>query len=382
MVTAVNKVVKCTSYFLMLGMIAIGVMSIVATGGGDGGGDVTDEAPDVPNLLNYEIRQIEGVTLTVEQGGNQATVSSSSLLGTYNRITELFTLDSLGPVMSVSASDFLADLDTELGNDIDANVDFSNYTLQVNAVATWVGDDNPTSGVFDIRDNPFRNITVSINSNVNNTGMAGVDITYKPFGDAGQSQSMSLAWNEFDGLFEDVNAESYARVASFGFSVWRFMYEQSGLVITALKYMSEIDTALEQDGSVTENCDQYPLPVLPEEPVPSLGARVFTWNDDMSNGELGPGDSFSWEFIKCWNDDESDDFDFLYHNRLNLVNYVEVVNENVVTRIGFEPTQGPGGVDFCNLVLTETETTFENIILGVNDAFILNGGFSIVFTSP
>lgn len=363
-------------YLILFALILIQGCS---SGGGDDGGD-NNVAPIVPNVLNYDIRQPDGVTLTVkvEQTNLQATVSSTLLLGTYNRLTEAFTLDSLGPVMSVGASDFLVDLDTELG----IGVDFSNYFLQVNTAAAWVGDDNPTSGEFDIRDHLVHKITVTVNPNVNGTGIAGVDIVYWPDGDQFPGTTpISVTWNEFDGYYDN-GTVAYARIASFAYSVFRFMYEQGNLVISTLEYIGDFDTLLEQQGNVTESCDTFQLPVIPATPVPTPGMSIFTWFDDSLDGDLGGGDSFHWIFSQCWNDDETDNIDLLLTGVLSMVNYTEVENAGVITRIGFEPFNGPGGLVYDQLVLTETETTLANVILDVAEAVILNGGFSMVFTSP
>jgi hypothetical protein len=295
------------------------------------------------------------------------------LLGSFNRLTEAFTLDFLGPVMSVSASDFLVDLDTDLG----IGVDFSNYFLQLNTAATWVGDGNPTSGEFDIRDDLVRKITVTVNPNVNGSGIAGVDIVYSP--DGSPTDSISVTWNEFDGYYGS-GAVAYARIASFAYSVLRFMYEQGDLVFSTLEYLDDFDTILEQEGSVTELCDSYPLAPVPA--VSNPGISIFTWIDDTGNAELGPGDSFRWDLTECWENDASDDIDLLFDGVLKMVNYTEVENAGVITRIGFEPFGGAGGVVYEKLVLTETETTLANVIIHDAEAMTLNGGFSMVFTSP
>ena len=366
--------------------LLIRVLFIVSLAGCFGGGGDDDEVEDVPatvpNQLNYEIKQLEGVSLTVDAGqpARQVMVSSAFMTGSYNRITEAFTLDPFGPrIMSVSAGDFLADLDTKLSEDIGETVNFSEYNMQIVEAAAWVGNNFPTVGLFDIRDinSPFRNITLKVNPEVE-PGVAGVDITYWPFGEAGASQSVSVTWDQLDGLYDDDTAEPYVRIAAFAYSVMRFMYEQGDLVIRTLEYIAENDTLLQQQAMLAESCDAYPLA-----PVPSVvdpGMSTLNWVDDSLNNELGGGDSFFWIFNQCWNDDDMDIIDLLLDGKLDMLNYAESVTNGVITRIGFEAGDAnPSGVVYDDLVLTETETTLANVILKVDEAVTLNGGFDMIF---
>jgi hypothetical protein len=106
---------------------------------------------------------------------------------------------------------------------------------------------------------------------------------------------------------------------------------------------------------------------------------VVSWVDSSGNGELGPGDDFTWEFSYCWDDDPTNDFDDLIHGMVEFGRYTEVVDSsNRVTRIGFET---PGGVVFTNFVVSEVEEdppgTFS---IDTTIDTELNGGFTIVFT--
>jgi len=356
------------------GLIMLMLFIIIPAGcGGGGGDDVVDVDPVVPDVLTYEIRQSEDASLTVTQAELQAIIAPvptrTLLSGTYNRLTEAFTLDSLGPVMFVNASDFLASLDAALAD----GASFSNYLLQVNTAAAWVGDGNPSSGEFEIRgqNDPVRKITVTVNP-------AGVDIVYSP--NVNPPVNISLTWNEFDEYFDN-GVEAYGRIASFAYSVLRFMYEQGDNAISSLEYLDENDTLLQQQGSITEDCDIYPSGLVPP-PVSNPGTSIFTWTDDTGNADVGPGDSFRWDLTECWDNDASDDFDLLFDGVIKLNNYTEVVDaNNVVTRIGFDSFGGVSGVVYENLVLTETETTSTNVLLDP-DAMTLNGGFSMIFSSP
>lgn len=355
--------------------LILSVTSGCSSSGGDG--DVVEEIPaTVPDILNYEIRQGAGISLVLSQNP-QATVSSTSLTGTFNRITEAFTLNVQPAAMAVSAGDFLSQLDIDLGN-----TNFSDYSLHVITAASWVGDNNPTSGEFDIFDDAARKITISVIADVKSTGIPGVTITYWPNGadDPGSSVSDSFTWDELNALFDEPAAEPYARIAAFAYSMLRFMYEQGELVIQALEFLSENDTLLEQTGSIVESCDTYPVAPLP--PVSDPGMSTFSWYDASHDNSLGPGDTFYLDFFECWDDDQIDDFDSLNNGTVNFVNYTEVETGGVLTRIGFEPTTEPGGIDFDYLNITETETTISNVILETSEAITINGSFSMIFTSP
>lgn len=355
--------------------LAVVMLSMNTGCSSSGDGDAVDIPATIPDVLNYEINQGAGILLKLNQGGD-AIVTSTRLTGTFNRITQAFTLNVQSPAMSVSADYFLTDLDTELGNDIGEVVNFSDYSLHVKTASTWIGNDNPTSGVFEIYDDAVRKIRVSVN------GTTGVDIIYWPFGEGFPSETIpTVAWGDFDGLYDDTNAAAYARVASFAFSMLRFMYEQGELVILALEFIGDNDTLIEQIGSIEESCDTYPFAPLPP-PTVIPGMSRVSWSDASHDNSLGAGDTFYLDFTECWDDDPNNDFDTLYNGTVNFVNYTEVQSGGVLTRIGFEPGTVPGGVDFESLKITETETTLSNVLIADTETITLTGGFSMVFTSP
>ena len=346
------------------------ILSVNAGCSSGGDGEVIDIPATIPDVLNYEMRQGSGVSLVLSQNP-QATVTSTSLTGSFNRITQAFTLNAQPEVMAVDATDFLNGL---LGTE------FNNYILAVNTASSWVGDGSPTTGEFDVRDGPVNRIRVSVNPNVQ-PGVPGVDITYSPNGDAGPHTTSSFSWVDFDSLFDDAGAEDYEKIAAFAYSMLRFMYEQGELVIFALEFIGDNDTLLEQTGRIEESCDTYPLaPSPPPSVIP--GMSRFSWYDASFDNSLGAGDTFYLDFTECWDDDPNDDFDTHYQGTVNFVNYTEVESGGVLTRIGFEPGNTPGGIDFEFLKITETETTLTNIVLATDETITLTGGFSMVFTAP
>lgn len=357
------------SFYIVAGMVILTALSLGSCGGGGDGGDDVDIPATIPDVLSYGIKQADGTDLVITQAENQAAISSAMLTGTFDRIDNNFTLVPFGPAMSVDAESFLDDLyDTQ----------FNRYVMQVNKTLAWKADDAPTEGEFDIRDQIEQAlIRVSVTP-------TGVDLTYDPASVADDPLSSSVPWEVFDSLFEDESAQEYQRIAAFAYNVLRFLYEQGGLVIDSLEYLSENDLLLEQNMSQFESCDPYPYAAT-DPTVSDPGETLMTWSDESFDGSLGPGDSFLVFYTECWVNEETDDFDQLYHGAVNLVNYVEVENAGVVTRVGFEPFQTTsGGIDFDNFEIIETETDANQQLVIIEQAskLILNGGFSMVFTSP
>lgn len=358
------------------------MLSLAAGCSSDGDGDVVSLPGTVPDQLNYKIRQGTGAQLILTQNPT-ATVSSTLLTGTFNRITQAFTLNvQPAAAMVVTDNTFVDTLNTELSNHIGEVVDFSNYSLHVTSAVAWVGDDDPTSGEIDIRDDPdpVRKITVRVITDAGGQGTPGVEITLVPANSS--TQSVQYTWAELDGLLENQSAEAYAKIAAIAYSMLRFMYEQGELVILALEFLDENDLLLEQSASIIEDCDTYPPLLPPDQVVANPGDSLISWTDASFDGELGPGDNFLLNFTQCWDDDETDDIDRLFHGSVNFVNYTEAQSGGVITRIGFEPSNGPGGIDFTGLQITETETTQTNVVLAIDETITLTGGFSMVFTSP
>jgi hypothetical protein len=270
--------------------------------------------------------------------------------------------------MTVSAPAFLDGL---------LNTDFNEYILQVNEALAWTGDGSPTSGEFDIRD-PV--VQALIRVNITPTG---VDLAYYSSGDPNDppTGSESLTWDQFDDLFGSA-APDYQQIAAFAHNVLHFMFEQGGLVIQALELISENDIQLEETGTVEQNCDSYPQPPLPAVAY-DPGLIKVNWYDADNSIDLGPGDTVHLGFIECWDNDETDTIDTFYDGTVNLVNYTEVENAGVVTRIGFEPSaSGTGGIQYDYLDITETETTGSNVVFVTSETLTLSGGFSMIFTSP
>ena len=352
------------SAFLLL------TISLTTGCGGDGDdGEVFSPPAIVPDQLNYEISQGAGLQLTLTLNPS-ATITSTLLRGTFNRGTEAFTLDSLGQVMQVSAGDFLAELDAFL----DEGVAFSNYQLHVISAAAWTGDNDPTSGEFEVvsADQLHR-----INIKVNNA-LPGVDITYLPNGS--QPDSVQLTWQAFNDAFGNPEqGKEYAAIASFANAVLRLVYEQGGLVILTLELIDENAATMEAVGTIVEPWDAFPFPA--DDPtVVNPGESRISWQDVDNDQSIGSGDTVFVDFFDCWIDDASTS-DTLFSGGIKFVNFIEEQSGGVITRAGFELVGGDHGFDFLRITETETDTQLGVVSIDPN-TITLTGGFSMVFTSP
>jgi hypothetical protein len=322
-------------------------------------GEAIVQSGTVPNLLNYNISQETGVLMTLSQNPS-ATMTSAALTGSYDRITETFTLNAQPTaVMVVSASEFLSSLDNA----------FSDYQLRVTTTATWVGDGIPTAGAFEIiSGDQLQTITVNVNSS-----QTGVDISLSPGGDPD-----SLTWEEFDSAFDNTQLPAYQQIAAFAYGFLRVVYEQSGLVIQALEFLSENDVILETSGSIVETCDTFPFPA--DDPtVTNPGTSMVSWTDVDNDQGISSGDRVFVDFVDCWDDDPTDTIDTLLNGGIKFENYIEVLSGDVITRVGFDFVGGDHGFDF--LRITETDTQPDVVVIEP-DTISLTGGFSMVFTAP
>ena len=356
------------------------ILSVNAGCSSGGDDDAVSLPGTAPDQLNYEISQGSGISMTLSQNPS-ATVTSASLTGSFNRITEAFTLNAqTAAAMIVSADEFLNTLDMELSNDIGENVHFGNYSLHVTSAVAWVGDDSPTSGEIDIRDDPdpVRKITIRVIADADDQGTPGVEITLVPADSP--SQSVNYTWELLDGLLDDPTKESYARIASFAYSFLRVVYEQGGLVIQALELLSENDVILELEtsGTFVESCDTFPAPA-DDLNVANPGLSTVFWTDVDNDQSISSGDTVFVDFLDCWDDDPTNTIDTLFNSGIKFVNYIEDQSGGVITRVGFEFVGGDHGFEFWQITETDTQP---GVVVIEPDTITLTGGFSMVFTAP
>ena len=338
---------------------------------GDDDGEAVAPSGTVPNLLNYEISQVSGVSMALAVNP-QVTVSSMSLNGTLDRTSEAITLNApipAAPAMDVSTVGFLQELEAS----------FVDYKLYVVSAATWTGDSDPASGEFDIVSaNELDRINVKVNST-----LPGVDITYLSNGI--EVDSASLTWQQFDDAFDNPQPdEEFAAVASFATSLLRSVYELGDLVVDTLEFIGENSDLMEEIGTVEEACDIFPSNRPPDIMVANPGSIAVGWNDEDNDTGISSGDKVYLEFFECWIDDENDTIDRLYNRGITFNNYTEVQSGNVITRVGFESPDGiVAGLVFDFLEITETEDNgVDRTVISSDETITVSGGFSMVFTAP
>jgi hypothetical protein len=343
------------------------VILFVAAGcSSDDDDDAVNIPGTVPNLLNYEISQVSGVSMTLAVNP-EATVSSMLLNGTLDRSSEIITLNAQTlPAMDVSTVGFLQDLEPS----------FVGYKLYVISAATWTGNGDPTSGEFDI---VSANELDTINVKINNTGVV---VTYTPNGV--EPTSISLPWQAFDDAFDNPQeGEEFAAVASFATSLLRLVYEQGELVVRTLEFIGENSDLMEAIGTVGEDCDMFPVDRPPDIMVADPGSFTVGWNDEDNDTSISSGDRVYLDFFECWVNEEPGLVARLYNRGITFNNYTEVQSGNVITRVGFESPDGiVAGMVFDFLEITETEDNGINTVISSANTIRVSGGFSMVFTAP
>lgn len=344
------------------------ILAVVSGCSSDGDDEAVSLPGTVPNLLNYQISQVSGVSMTLAVNP-EATVSSMLMNGTLDRTNEIITLNAqTPPAMVVSAAGFLDSLDPL----------FNDYQLRVISAVTWTGSGDPTSGEFEIVSSSSPD---SINVKVDNT-IPGVVVTDIPSG--GGLVSVPLDWQEFRDAFDNpvVNQE-FAAVASFATTLLRLVYEQGELVVQTLEFIGENSDSMEAIGTVGEDCDMFPVNLPPDITVANPGSFTVGWNDADNDISIGTGDRVFLDFFECWVNEESDPVARLYNRGITFNNYTEIQSGNVITRVGFESPDGViAGMVFEFMEITETEDNGINTVISSDNTITVSGGFSMVFTAP
>jgi hypothetical protein len=344
------------------------ILFVVVGCGSDDDGEAASLPGTVPNLLNYEISQVSGVSMTLAVNP-EATVSSMLMNGTLDRSSDNITLNAqTPPAMVVSAADFLRSIDPL----------FNDYQLRVISATTWTGSGDPTSGEFEIVSSSSPD---SINVKVDNT-IPGVVVTDIPSG--GGLVSVPLEWQEFRDAFDNpvVNQE-FAAVASFANTVLRLVYEQGELVVQTLEFIGDNSDRMEDIGTVGEDCDMFPVNLPPDIEVADPGSFTVGWNDADNDQGISSGDRVDLAFFDCWVNEETDPVAKLYDRGITFNNYTEVQSGNEITRVGFESPDGViAGMVFDFMEITETEDNGINTVISSDNTITVSGGFSMVFTAP
>jgi hypothetical protein len=355
-----NMVIKNLWYLCLVGVIALGLMTIIGTGGG-GGDDVSGGGdPTFLDVYDYSLvtKEAEGHfkvsfsddsdTFTI----SVATLGGKELAGTFNTVTEAYTLDS-GSGASINS-------------DAGVNPLLGQFNINVTTSFQIPPDSSPTAGAFEVEYGADRTIVTVVTVPDNGVTLELV----------GGDPPEFFTWDQFEDLLDTAVLEWQQR-ASLSGSILEFMVQQLDFVVGSLGFIGDHEDELKQNITVTENCDAFPTGKAPAG-VLEQGTRALTWDDASGNNDVGGGDNFTWDFDDCWDNDTTDDIDDLINGTVDLGSYTEVVDgNNRVTTIGF---LGPEGVVFTNFVLSEVEEdppgTFT---IDPNDDITVNGGYTIVF---
>lgn len=338
---------------------ALGIFGVAACGGGGGGGGGDDRPPTTLPVYNFSITNgpdtpdALGLSATVDGAPYAIDVDfgTATFSGSYTVASGAYTVFA-GTSFSVQT-----DLATPLLGDFNVQV--------IENIAFGTGD-FPASGAWEVL-----YLGDTIRATVVSNPSAGVSLQLT------DDAPVFYDWNDFEEVFDfGDDFPAWQQVASGAYTAITIALEQSDLVIASLEI---IDSNL-ASGPLATSCDA--IPGIPPAGVLSQGETVLTW---LGSGDVSPGDSFEWTFTDCWLDDPGDTFDTLVRGSITLRNWTEVVDSsNRLVRIGFEPFNGPGGVQYNDLALDETVESPPGTvtIAGGPGSLVIAGGFAIVFFEP
>ncbi len=342
-------------------VVVLGVLSIVATGGGGDGDDgAIVPGDDLPlNILpnyNFFVTNLSSGELLTASVGELFTVSVD--------------IDSLFPGN--------LDLNTDANN----NVTFVSYRLRRTARVdlTVTGnqpspldgtfavivteeidamfDQEPGSGAFEVI-TPTETVVVTILSN-------GIELVLN-----GGAPVVFNTLEELSDLIDDDTQETWLRRAALGAGALEFLVSQFFDVADVLDELEFVTL----NSPVAEPCDMFqgtpPVGVLGQ------GEITVTW---LGSGELSDGDDFDWSFNQCWSEDD----DELLDGTITLQNYTETVdtNNNTLFEIGFGGLSGqPGGVLY-DFTVSDTEENQGVYTISPDDVVVVSGGFALIIQQP
>lgn len=353
-----NGFLRAFWYICLAGVFALGLMTVIATGGGDGGDDSVisdDPAPPLPSRVKYIAGgpggnpSTTGITLVVD--GTMTIDTTFYLEGTYTKATQVYSL-ALSTVpritMRVTGAGFVLPITD--GAD--------GFELRVDESLEWKLRDHPTTGEFVVGAGNF--IRVAVNPDAGGSGIPGADLALVEFGMI--TESASLSWADFIATLNNDAAPSYQRQAALAYLVLQRLYHPLHGVMQTLNTIADQESALEAAGSgvtlAVPLCDELDG---------DTGTFSLTWYDGPGEipNALGPGDNIRIDVDNCWLDNPMTTCDLLYvSGELLFDNYGE---NTTPFRIGIEE------VILTDLLLTETEGDAGSVILGSS---ILYNSFS------
>ena len=354
---------------LLIPIAVIAVVLIVASGGGGGEedalGDFGDEPPIIRTPLNFLLASLpddqgEPVPLVVT-AGSDLTVTVNFTQIVYGTVDLTVNADNTVIFDSFSTRDTKG-LEITVSGSSEGVLDgtFEFIVVGNRPIETNIGD-NPNSGHFEVV-TPTEKVTVKILSTTE------VQIILNIPG----APTHTYTWDEFMDLLSDDTLDTWQRRASLAANAYELIYE---LALTVADTLDELETV-----PVNEDCDIF----TGTQPagVSAQGETTMTWlGPGSGSGEVTPGDSFEWRFTDCWNDEPLDDTDDLIDGVISLENYSEAVtNINHLLEIGFgSVSNGPGGVIFDNLTISETQDDMGVFTIDPDDDITVNGGFALIF---
>lgn len=328
---------------------------LVALACGGGGDDVVDDTEPVI-LAQYRfsvIGQQGGLSVSLDEGVlglDPDPGRGPGLTGTYTVATGGIVL-ATGSFFEIldGAEVLLGDVDVEIVEDL---------TIPV--------DGPPTSGALLMTWGET---------------LVRADVTSAPPGVNISVDGGAATYYDWDALEDALDAGAMAptevAVAGLASGGVRVMIELMGMVVESFDL---IDDDLIYYNPFTVYGDGFaPTHVAPPG-VEDPGFFTLGWDDAPGAGfdEVGPGDSFEWNFWDYWEDDPFEDYDDFYVGRILLENFTEVLDANDrLVRIGFEPSAQPGGVTFDDF--TRGEVDLFGTMPQVHLDTTFNGRLTIVF---
>lgn len=318
--------------------------------------DTPDLPPTILSTYNFEIGGVQaGTDMTVDAGGqfqvgvdlgNTLRGSVDLQVNSPTNVGFLGFVTDAGSTMTVTVAGTETDLDGEFMVNVTADVENTSIF------------DVPTSGSFDVVTEADV-VTVTLT-------LSGVELSLNG------APATFFSWDDYDGLLDDLQAETWQRRASLAGGAFSFIFERMFEIAELLDSLE----LTESPTPIVTPCDQFPG--TPPAGVILQGEHVLT---RLGSGpDLSPGDVFDWTFENCWFASS----DVLIDNFLQMQNYIEVIDaNNTLTRIGFGPSNNiPGGVLYFDWTLAETTENQGVYTISPDDRIVINGGFSMLFTQP
>lgn len=359
--------------------LVIGLTSVVALGCDLGGGDDDNDSGGgeiiVLPTYAYELTSTADDPLTVVPPGLTGSQALRlSHVGDGPGIFGTYTVED-GTLTMEAGSSLVVE---ELAEPSELYGDFT-----IEATETWIlmPEGPPTQGAFTIR--TFFDL---IYAEVTDDG--ALRLTYDFFSDGFIDDTRVLSWQELEEL-DDSDAPYWQKLAGFAIQIGgEFIPELMGYGIGGFDL---IVPELENASPVTVSCDALSdLGLVPPEPgIPDAGLVTFTWLDDASDGDVGPGDSFETALDYCLVItppvvDDQVMIDGVY----GLNSYTEVVENNTLIRIGYEgtsPAGRPGGMvfnDFRQFEVYDPDGPGGSNTATVHLGATIDGRMTLVFFEP